>query len=362
MRFAALGRTEWLLHSSTAAQEAGHELRLVGTCRPAPQDGVGISDFAQLAKSAGCPFFADTAINQPRYVETARLSGAEVAISINWQTLIGSPMLAAFAPHGIVNAHAGDLPRYRGNACPNWAILEGEDQVMVTLHGMAEELDAGPILLQRAFPLGPRTTIGDVRAFIGRVLPNLFVELLNGLEAGTLCGQQQPSGPSAGLRCYPRLPRDGQIDWRQSAERIDRLIRASGQPFSGAYSWFEERNGEGPIRKLTIWAARPVTIPGEILAVPGSVLRVSGETGWAVAAGDGRAIVLDEVELDGEPADPTVVFRTARQRLGLDVQGRIASLEARIAALERRETDVFASPDPLTPPVDERHSPQENRS
>jgi methionyl-tRNA formyltransferase len=343
VRFAALGRTEWLLDSSIAAQKAGHELRLVATCPPAPEDAVGISDFARLAERAGCPFFADTVINRTEYVQAARSSGAEVALSINWQTMIGPAMLAAFPPHGIVNAHAGDLPRYRGNACPNWAILTGEDRIVVTLHRMVEDLDAGPILLQRALVLGPRSTIGEVRAFIGAVLPDLFLGLLDGLAAGTLHHQEQSGAPSAVLRCYPRLPRDGEIDWRDSTAGIDRLVRASGRPFPGAYSWFQERNGEGPIHKLTIWAARPVSMPGTVLAVPGSVLRVPGEKAWGVVGGDGQAIVLDEVDLDGEPADPAGLFRTARQRLGLDVQGRIAALEARVAALERRlEGDVPA--------------------
>ncbi len=128
-----------------------------------------------------------------------RDSNADVAISVNWKTLIRSPMLSAFR-HGIVNAHTGDLPRYRGNATPNWAILRGENEIVLTLHRMVEELDAGPILGRASLAIDDHTYIADVYAFEDDVCPGLFADVLDGLENGTLEPREQDR--AGALRCY----------------------------------------------------------------------------------------------------------------------------------------------------------------
>src|SRR5690606_22857566 len=116
---------------------------------------------------------ADGRINDPARIEQARQCGAQVAISVNWPSLIGPAMRAVFK-YGVVNAHAGDLPRYRGNACPNWAILAGEERIHVTLHRMGDGIDDGPILLQRSMPLAPQTYVTDVYRFLGDAIPEMF--------------------------------------------------------------------------------------------------------------------------------------------------------------------------------------------
>src|SRR3954464_12292154 len=124
-----------------ACVSAGHEPRLIATAPAAPEYDVVERDFERLAGELGCPYFCDTRLDGPDRLELLQRAGADVAISVNWPTVIGSAARSPFA-HGVLNAHAGDLPRYRGNACPNWAILQGEDRVVVTVHVMADELDA----------------------------------------------------------------------------------------------------------------------------------------------------------------------------------------------------------------------------
>ena len=94
-----------------------------------------------------------------------------MAISVNWPNLLTPEVLDLF-PDGVWNAHAGDLPRYRGNAAPNWAILSGEDAVILTIHRMSAGLDEGPILAQRSFPLDETTYISDVYAFLDEAVPH----------------------------------------------------------------------------------------------------------------------------------------------------------------------------------------------
>ena len=331
MRFAVLGRTRALHDSVIAAVEAGHEPALIGTSAAAPEYGVGPEDFAALAARFGCPFFDDVRINSESVLQLAASSGAEVALSMNWLTLIRAPMLSVF-PRGIVNVHMGDLPRYRGNACPNWAILAGEPEVVLSMHRMVEELDAGPILLQRSFDLTGGASITDVYAFLESSLPSMSVELLNGLEAGLL--RERPQDPAiTPLRCHPRRPEDALLRWGRPAEALLRLVRASARPFAGAYCDF--RDDADRIRRLTVWEAHVESPDGDVLAVPGQLVRTA--TGaWGAVCGDDRYLVLDQVEVDGVAVATRDAFVSTKLRLGLDPDVELARLSARLRELEER--------------------------
>jgi methionyl-tRNA formyltransferase len=329
MRFAALGRTRWLYDAIRACCERGHQLTLIGTSPPAPEYTVDERQFARQASELGAAFFCDPRINTPLRVADARASGAEVAISVNWPTLLGPELRAAF-PHGVVNAHAGDLPRYRGNACPNWAILRGEREVVLTLHEMVDELDAGPILLQHRFPLSEQTYVGDVYRFLDAALPELFADLLDGLEAGTITARPQPTDPSLSLRCFPRRPGDGRIDWREPAEQLARLVRATAEPFAGAFTSYQ---GE----RVVIWRARAEPLPRPLLGLPGQITERRDPAGEvAVLSGDGL-LIAEEVETVGAGRVPAArLVRSTRDRFEDSVAAETDGLRARLAELEAR--------------------------
>jgi methionyl-tRNA formyltransferase len=291
MRFAALGRTRMLLDAITACVEAGHECVHVATAPAAPEYGVGPDDFAALARRLGASF------------GDLEPAGAEIAISVNWPTLIGREARERF-PRGILNGHAGDLPRFRGNAAPNWAILLGEPRVVATVHEMADELDAGPIVAQRAIPLDERTYIGDVYAQLERTFPALFAEALDGLEAGTLTPRPQTGEP---LRCYPRRPEDGELDWRRDAVSLARLVRASAEPFAGAFGRLEEE-------PTIVWRARAEPLREPSAGVCGQVIARRPDTGEVdVLTGDGR-LVLEEVETAAGRVPAAEAIRSLRAR------------------------------------------------
>jgi len=329
MKFAALGRTRWLYDSIGAAVARGHEAVLIGTSRAAPEYTVTERDFELLASRLGCPFFASQAINRPDSVRLLEACGAEIGISVNWPGLIGRPVLDLFK-HGVINAHPGDLPRFRGNAVPNWAIVTGESRVVLTLHRMATTLDSGPILLQREFSLSSRTYIGEVYRFIQDSIPAMFVEVLDGLQGGDLEARPQPEDPALARRCYPRIPADGEVDWREPADRLAALVRACSEPFAGAYTFL---NG----RRLTIWRAHAVRPSSPYLGAPGQVaerLAASGEV--RVLTQDG-VLVLEEVESEaGARGRAYDLITSARVRLGLDHAGEIEKLKRQIADLARR--------------------------
>lgn len=311
MRIAALGRTRALWNTINSLVASGHEICLIATCRSAPEYTVKEEDFRDLAMNLGVPFLLTQNLNSPEAIEQLRSAQAEIAISVNWISIIGKEA-CELLPFGILNAHAGDLPRYRGNAPVAWAILQGEKSIGITIHQMdPHELDAGPIVLKDYFPVSDETYVGEVFEFFDSRVPEMFVEAITGLGAGNIVPQPQPTDPSLSLRCYPRRPEDGLIHWGQPADSIARLVRASAEPFSGAFTFLQSE-------RLIIWRARPQIWPSPSLAVPGQVVwrdTASGEIG--VAAGDG-VLILQEIEINHGRSMPATIIKSLRERLGLE--------------------------------------------
>lgn len=310
MRFAAFGRTQVFHSTILLLAEAGHKPVLIGTARAAAEYTKGEADFEMLADRYGCPFFSQSTVSLPAIRSLVSASAADVCISINWPTLITPDTIALFS-HGVINAHAGDLPRFRGNACPNWAILIGESSMTVTLHKMDSSLDSGPVLLQQSVEILPDTHIGDLYRAVETMVPPMYVTVLNGLESGATI--ERPQSNEIPLRCLPRRPVDSLIDWSNSATLIDRLIRASSEPFAGAFSFLE-----GTL--VRIWRCSLVAKAQDFLGIPGQVIAIDGRKGSVeILCGQGSLEIL-EMSLDnGERLKACELIRSTRQRLGVDV-------------------------------------------
>jgi len=299
-----------LLNTIEALRSDGHEICLIATCRASREYRVREDDFEALAHQIGAVFLRTQDLNAGECVARLRNSRADIAVSVNWINIIGPDVCGAF-DRGVLNAHAGDLPKYRGNAPVAWAILQGEEKVGVTVHLMDPvQLDAGPIVLKEFIPLSDSTRVGQVFEILDELIPRMFVQAVAGLAGGEIAPQAQGEDASLALRCYPRRAEDGLINWNDSAEAIDRLVRASSEPFAGAFTSF---NGS----RLAIWRARnrkwdcpSLAIPGQVVSIDRTNARVS------VAAGQG-ILTLEEIQLEGrERCEPTVIIKSLRDRLG----------------------------------------------
>ena len=189
---------------------------------------------------------------------------------MNYVSIISQDVINLF-PCGILNAHFGDLPRYRGNACPNWAIINGENSLILSVHLMEGSLlDCGRVIIQDICPVNDSTYIGDIYEWAEKAVPGLFVKAVELLkkDPGYTLKYADPQSPES-LRCYPRKPQDSRIDWSHPAAAIHRLIRASSEPFSGAYCFVDGKN------KLTIWRAELVNDGERYLAVPGQISAIA---------------------------------------------------------------------------------------
>jgi methionyl-tRNA formyltransferase len=310
VRVAIIGRSRPLLLTAETLVHAGHTVAIVATCQAESHYRADQDEFRRLADRLGAVFVCTRRIGDEDAVARFRAADCDVAVSVNWPTMIGRDLISCF-PYGLLNAHAGDLPRYRGNACPNWAILCGEPFVGLCVHTMdADALDAGPVLMRDRFALTDDTYIADVYAWLDRRIPSLFTETLDALGRDEIVAQVQSNYAQDILRCYPRRPEDGRVDWTRSAVDVHRLVRASSRPFAGAFTTLD---GDG---RITVWRAELDEHNGRVLAVPGQVLYIS-HGAPVIACGQG-VLRLTEIETgDGsEDCDAkALVGRSLRNRL-----------------------------------------------
>jgi len=200
------------------------------------------------------------------------------------EEILSVPRLGAFNMHGSL------LPKYRGRAPINWAILNGEKQTGMTLHHMVKKADAGDIVDQEAVPIGNEDTAQDVFGKAVKAARLVLERQLDALTAGTAPRHVQDE--SQATTFGGRKPEDGRIDWTASADSIYNLVRAVTQPYPGA---FTEVDG----KKMLVWWAKPA---GPAKGTPGEVLSLDP---LLVATGKGSLELINmEWEEAGEDDTP----------------------------------------------------------
>lgn len=321
MKILAIGRSEYLLK---AIERISIEHRIVGIVTgPSTAESIAKEhDFAALATKLECGFRFAKSIDA-ELLKFCRKSMADVAVSVNWMSIIDEEFIESF-PKGVLNAHCGDLPLYRGNAILNWALLRGEKEITASVHTMVPgELDVGNIYAVQSFSIDCNDDVGDLVRKFGEITPALFSNALHSLEKGTCMRSHRDVVSQGGFRCYPRLPVDGCIDWQESACAIHRLVRASARPYPGAFTCVIH---DGELRKLIIWKARLVSETTVDVGVPGHVLFNDSRTGEThVYTGEG-VLALQEVQFEGgDVFCPGNFFRSIRMRFGLS-QGLLIQL------------------------------------
>lgn len=309
MRIAVIGRSELIFDAAERiAAEGRHEIVLVVTAKEAPEYRVTAEDFERLASRTGATFIRTAAISG--IVERIRaLPPIDIAISANYPGIVPQPVIDCFRL-GILNVHAGDLPAYRGNAPLAWAILNKEERVGLCVHQMVGgELDSGDIVARDFHPVGERTKVGELWRWMLERTPDLVAEALTRLELDSeYVLERQSTDPRDALRCYPRRPEDGRIDWSADAASVLRLINASGEPFAGAFFQFA---GE----TYSVVDAEPVERRENFLAVPGQVTAISPDFIEVATGGSGK-VRLTRLRKDGADLAPGSVVRSIRDRLG----------------------------------------------
>lgn len=309
MKIAAFGRTKIFYDSVLSVCSVGYNPVIIGTCKESPEYSSEEDAFLKLAKKNGADFFFGQNLNDEKIFSQIKHSNADLAISMNWLSVIGKKIIDLF-PLGILNLHCGDLPRYRGNACPNWAIINGEKKIGLCVHRMVpDKIDAGDIISRSYFQLDINSKIGDVYKWIESTAPALYLDAVNKIAADKNYVLEKQSEKSEDvLRCYPRLPEDSKIEWNKSNTEILRLINASSEPFSGAFCGYDGN-------KLIVWRAELYEDDENYCAVQGQVSRIDKNSGDIIVITGSGKLKITEVEFSGKRMKPGNLMNSIRKRL-----------------------------------------------
>lgn len=246
MRIHFVGCVEIGYRVLTDLYEHGYRIDLVVTVPPAWGERTsGYTDFAPLAKRYGSALLEVEDINAPDIIEEIAGRQPDLIIVCGWQRLLGRELLS-IPSKGCVGFHSSLLPRYRGRAPVNWAIIMGERETGVTMFYLDPEADAGDIIAQRAFPI---TLADDCRTVYEKSASAAGEILLEQLPLIAEGKAPRLHNPSRSYPVYPkRTPADGLIDFQRSALDVYNWVRALTRPYPGAFFYHEGR-------KVLAWRA-----------------------------------------------------------------------------------------------------------
>jgi UDP-4-amino-4-deoxy-L-arabinose formyltransferase/UDP-glucuronic acid dehydrogenase (UDP-4-keto-hexauronic acid decarboxylating) len=309
MKIAIIGRTETLYNTALLLLESGYKISLIITAKGSPEYTKNAKDFEKLASSINATFINTARIIGKEKVKViSALEKIDIGISMNYVSVISQKVIDLFRL-GILNAHSGDLPRYRGNACQAWAIINGEEKIGLCVHKMVGgELDSGDIIVKDYFPININTKIGETHEWMTLRTPQMFLDALRKLEEDpSYVLEVQSKNPQDALRCYPRIPADGRINWQNPSKEILRLINASSEPYSGAFC---DYNGE----KVTIWDAELYEDDEVYVAASGQISQINSDGSIIVICGDGK-LKVNIIEINGDRLAPSHFIKSIRKRL-----------------------------------------------
>lgn len=306
MRIAIIGRTEILYETVELFLDHSFKIPLIITSNEAPEYTKTSKDFEELAKKIGAKYIYTNRLDE--CTEDIKNANCEIAVSLNYSSIISQDIIDLF-PLGVLNAHGGDLPRYRGNACQAWAILNGEDKIGLCIHSMrGGEVDSGNIIDREYLDIDVNTKVTTCWEWMAQRIPQIFLSSVLKLQKDpSYVLEVQSKDPKDALRCYPRIPEDGKIDWNKSNIEILRLINASNKPYGGAYCFYEDK-------KLIIWDAELFEDDEIYLSEVGQVSNIEKDGSVIVITGNGK-LKIKQIEFDGFVSNASEKIKSIRKRL-----------------------------------------------
>lgn len=270
---------------SLLLERGDHVVALI-THEDNPHEKIWFKTPAQAARERGIPVFTPESVNTPEWRERIAALQPDLILSVYYRHMIGTKILA-LPRLGAFNLHGSLLPKYRGRAPINWAVLHGESRIGMTLHRMVKSADAGAIVDQEGVEIGPRDTAEQA---FRKVLPcarRVLARQIDALLAGTT--PERPQNDADATYFGGRKPEDGRIGWTQTSRQIFNLIRAVTDPYPGAFT------DVGGARLMVWWAEPDSAAATARRGRPGEVLSL---TPLVIATGDG-ALELTKTEWRG---------------------------------------------------------------
>lgn len=282
----AVGSTAIVLR---AMQDAGYPPQMLATLTPETgrKRHADYVDLAAMTTAATEVAFID-ATNDPSFVARIREIAPDIIFVIGWSQIVGPELRSAAGRH-CIGFHPTLLPALRGRAAIGWTILLGLPETGATLFEICDGVDDGPILAQARIALTDRETVATLAEKLSAALADMIRELLPRLAAGTAEARQQPEHGIS--YCARRVASDSLINWEEGYLVIDRLIRASSAPYSGAFTFTRKR-------RVTIWAAKPWPLLNPYYAAAGQIVDyVDGDP--VIRCGDGEYLRVTDYDAEG---------------------------------------------------------------
>jgi methionyl-tRNA formyltransferase len=308
LRVAFAGTPDFARTALQALLALPHEVVGVFTRPDAPRgrgQRLSASAVKTTALAASLPLSQPATLADEAALKELKSWRADVLVVVAYGLILPAAMLEV-PSLGSVNIHASLLPRWRGAAPIQRALLAGDATTGITVMRMAAGLDTGPILLQRSLAIGATDTSGSLHDALAKLGTSALLEALDGLARGTLDGTPQPE---EGVSYAHKIVKaEARIDWQRSAAEIDRQIRAF-HPWPIAETRFEE----APLRIL---AARidAGEAPAHAAVLPGTVVAI-GDDAVSVQCGEG-CIGMTLVQRPGRRAVAAREFARSRVLLG----------------------------------------------
>ncbi len=250
----------------------------------------GAADLATPSRAAGVPVFLTRNVNDPECVAFIRELGPDLLLVVGWTQLVKEELLAV--PRLALGFHASLLPKYRGRAPINWALIHGERETGNSLIVLAPGADVGDIVAQRRIPIGDDDDCATLYDKVAATEVEILREVLPLIAEGRMPRRKQDD--AAATVMPKRRPEDGAIDWTRSTRAVFNWVRALTHPYPGAFTSLEGR-------RVFVWraaiSAADESVPAH--AVPGTLAR-SSEGSPLVATGNGW-LRLVSVQHEGEP-------------------------------------------------------------
>jgi len=295
MRLAFLGTPDFSVTVLAALVAAGHEIACAYSQPPAPRgrgQALQPSPVQAFAERHAIAVRTPASMRDPAEIEAFRALGADAAVVVAFGQILPREVLEA--PRlGSFNLHASLLPRWRGAAPIQRAIMAGDEITGVQVMRMTEGLDEGPVLATATVRIGPLDTAGDVHDRLAAAAAELIVRTLPEIETGRAA--ETPQAAEGATYAKKIRPKEARIDWSRPAAEVDRKIRGLS-PFPGA--WFTLPTPKGEVRVKAL-----LSTVEEAEGAPGATL----DERLLVACGEG-AVRLLKVQREGRGAQAAEVF------------------------------------------------------
>jgi methionyl-tRNA formyltransferase len=301
VRVVFLGSQEIGARCLDVVLRGGHDVVGVGTFEPGGHERWR-DDVARIVAARELPRIRGRRFRTPEAVDELRSLSPDILFAVGWRWILPEEVLSIPA-RGCLGIHGSLLPRLRGFAPVNWALIRDERETGPTLFYFDRGTDTGDIVGQRPFPITDDDDAGTVRARLADAAVEVLAEHLPGLAAGTAPRRRQPeSGATYGER---RTPEDGAVDWAKAPREVFNWVRGLTRPYPGAFASIGGR-------RVQVWKVRPVSGAGP---GPGRVDAV--ETARVlVGAGSGAVEVLDASFAEGAASEAGLDVAAALRRAG----------------------------------------------